>query len=315
MDPGGISVVVPVYNERESLPQLIDELHTVLEAFQDYEIIFVDDGSTDKSLTYLKDRALSDNRISIIRFLKNYGKSAALSEGFKKADGDYVISIDADLQDDPHEIPKLISILEKGCDLVSGWKKKRQDPFLKRLSSRFFNKTTRLLTGVKINDFNCGLKAYRKSLVKSLDLYGGMHRYIPVLAAKKGYQVQELVVNHRPRKYGLTKYGKERYFHGLFDLLTVLFLSRYTRRPLHLFGIFGLLSLLAGLFVNVWILVLKYGFHEPFQRHFALLVFGVLLLILGVQFISIGLLGEMIAQTHREAEEKIIEVFERELEF
>jgi len=315
MDQKEVSVVIPIYNERESLPELLDELISVLENYQNYELLFIDDGSTDDSLIYLKERAKSENKISVISFLRNYGKSAALSEGFKRASGNYVISIDADLQDDPNEIPKLIKILENGCDLVSGWKKERHDPFLKRLSSRLFNKTTRFLTGVKIHDFNCGLKAYRKTVAKALDIYGGMHRYIPVLAAKKGYHIQETVVNHRPRKYGFTKYGRERYFHGLFDLLTVLFLSRYTRRPLHLFGIFGLLSLLTGFVVNVWVIYLKYVLHEPFQRHIALLVFGVMLLILGVQFISIGLLGEMIAQTHQGAEEKIIQVFDGDMEF
>lgn len=310
-----ISVVIPVYNERESLPELLDELTSVLEERYNYELIFIDDGSTDDSLKYLKDRTQSSDRIAVIGFLRNYGKSAALSAGFRKAQGDYIVSIDADLQDDPHEIPKLIKRMEGGDDLVSGWKKRRLDPLFKRLSSRLFNFTTRLLTGVKIHDFNCGLKVYRRSLAKTLDIYGGMHRYIPVLAAKKGFRVGEVVVNHRPRKYGTTKYGGGRYFHGLFDLLTVLFLSRYTRRPLHLFGIFGLLSLLAGIGVNIYVVYLKYALGEPFQRHIALLVFGVMLLILGVQFISIGLLGEMIAQTHQGAEEKVMHIYDGDSEF
>lgn len=292
-----ISVIIPAYNEEQSLPILLDEIKGALSEY-DYEIIVIDDGSTDGSFELLQKRVKSDGKIQVSRFLRNYGKSAALSEGFKKAQGDYVITLDSDLQDDPNEIPRLIEILESGYDLVSGWKKNRRDPFSKRIPSKFFNFITRILTGIKLHDFNCGLKAYRKSVVKSLDIYGGMHRYIPVLVGKKGYKVTETVVNHRQRKYGTTKFGRERYFHGLFDLMTVLFLNRYTRRPLHLFGIFGLISFISGFGIDVWVLYLKYGLGEPFQKHMALLVFGVLLLILGVQFISIGLLGEMIAKAN-----------------
>ena len=308
-----ISVIIPAYNEEQSLPILLDEIEGALSGKFEYEIIVIDDGSTDGSFELLQKRAKSDGKIRVSRFLRNYGKSTALSEGFKKARGDYVITLDSDLQDDPNEIPRLIEILESGYDLVSGWKKNRKDPFSKRVPSKFFNFITRILTGIKLHDFNCGLKAYRKSVVKSLDIYGGMHRYIPVLVCKKGYKVTETVVNHRQRKYGTTKFGRERYFHGLFDLMTVLFLNRYTRRPLHLFGIFGLISLISGLGIDVWVLFLKYGFGEPFQKHMALLVFGVLLLILGVQFISIGLLGEMIAKANIRSTEIIyVETADRE---
>lgn len=308
-----ISVIIPAYNEEQSLPILLDEIEGALSGKFEYEIIVIDDGSTDGSFELLQKRAKSDGKIRVSRFLRNYGKSTALSEGFKKARGDYVITLDSDLQDDPNEIPRLIEILESGYDLVSGWKKNRRDPFSKRVPSKFFNFITRILTGIKLHDFNCGLKAYRKSVVKSLDIYGGMHRYIPVLVCKKGYKVTETVVNHRQRKYGTTKFGRERYFHGLFDLMTVLFLNRYTRRPLHLFGIFGLISLISGLGIDVWVLFLKYGFGEPFQKHMALLVFGVLLLILGVQFISIGLLGEMIAKANIRSTEIIyVETADRE---
>lgn len=292
-----VSVVIPVHNERESLPELLDELRGVMGGRFDYELIFVDDGSTDGSFDYLKEKALENGRSTVIRFLTNYGKSSALAAGFDRAGGDYVVTLDSDLQDDPREIPSLIDILDGGFDLVSGWKKERHDPVMKRLSSKLFNVSTRLLTGISIHDFNCGLKAYRSQVIRSLDVYGGMHRYIPVLAGKRGFRVTEKVVAHRPRKYGKTKFGRERYFHGLFDLLTVLFLSRYTRRPLHLFGLFGLVSLVTGFVINVWVLYLKYGMGDPFRTHLALLVLGVLLLILGVQFISIGLLGEMIAQS------------------
>lgn len=301
-DKPSLSIVIPVFNERESIPFLLDEIHSAVAGY-DYEIVCVDDGSSDGTFEQLQQRSRTDDRVRLIRFLRNYGKSAALSEGFKHADSELVVTLDSDLQDDPQEIPRLVEKLEEGFDLVSGWKKERRDPLSKKLPSKFFNLVTRLLTGIRIHDFNCGLKGYRNSVVKSLDLYGGMHRYIPVLAGKKGFRVTELAVNHRPRKFGESKFGKERYFRGLFDLLTVLFLSRYTRRPLHLFGLFGLVSLLIGIGVELRVLYLKYALGEPFSNHIALLVFGVMLVILGVQFISIGLLGEMIAQsTYRTGE-------------
>lgn len=298
-----VSIVLPVFNERESIPILLDEIHGALSSTYDYEIVCVDDGSNDGTFEYLRERSRSDNKIKLIQFLRNYGKSAALAEGFRHVDSEYVVTLDSDLQDDPLEIHKMVAKLEEGFDLVSGWKKKRYDPFSKRIPSKFFNFTTRLLTGIPIHDFNCGLKAYRKRVVKSLDLYGGMHRYIPILAGRQGFRITELIVNHRPRKFGESKFGRERYFRGLFDLLTVLFLSRYIRRPLHLFGLFGLTSLFLGMGIDFRVLYLKYALGEPFVNHIALLVFGVMLIILGVQFISIGLLGEMIAQsTYRTGE-------------
>ena len=207
-----ISIVIPVYNECESLPDLLQEVTTVLEDRFDYEIQVVDDGSTDGSFELAKEQAGENGRIEVTRFLRNYGKSAALAAGFRRASGDYVVTMDADLQDDPSEIPGLVDELKKGYDLVSGWKKERKDPASKRLPSKLFNFTTRLLTGIQIHDFNCGLKAYRNSVVKALDIYGGMHRYIPVLAGKRGFRVTEKMVNHRPRKYGDTKFGRERLF-------------------------------------------------------------------------------------------------------
>ncbi|MBH31988.1 MAG: glycosyltransferase [Candidatus Marinimicrobia bacterium] len=301
-DQSSLSIVIPIFNERESIPLLLDEIHSSVAGY-DYEIICVDDGSSDGTFEYLSDQSRENKRVRLIQFLRNYGKSAALSEGFRHAGSDFVVTLDSDLQDDPKEIPRLIEKLEEGFDLVSGWKQHRRDPLSKRLPSKFFNLVTRLLTGIRIHDFNCGLKGYRRSVVKSLDLYGGMHRYIPVLAGKKGFRITEMAVNHRTRQFGASKFGKERYVRGLFDLLTVLFLSRYTRRPLHLFGLFGLFSLFIGIGVELRVLYLKYGLGEPFSNHIALLVFGVMLVILGVQFISIGLLGEMIAQsTHRKGE-------------
>lgn len=212
MSPEKISVVIPVYNEVESLPELLEEVKIALDGKFDYEIQVIDDGSTDGSFECAEEEAGKDGRIEVTRFLRNYGKSAAISVGFRRASGDYVVTMDADLQDDPAEIPSLVEELKKGYDLVSGWKKERMDPASKRLPSRLFNSTTRLFTGIQIHDFNCGLKAYRNSVVKTLDIYGGMHRYIPVLAGKRGFRVTEKPVNHRPRRYGVTKFGRERYF-------------------------------------------------------------------------------------------------------
>ena len=307
-EPVNLSIVIPVFNERESISHLLDEIHFVMDTDYSYEVICVDDGSSDGTFEYLRERSQSDGKLRIIRLLRNYGKSAALAEAFKRISSGYVVTLDADLQDDPMEIPRMVEKLQEGYDLVSGWKKERRDPLSKRLPSRLFNFTTRLLTGIRIHDFNCGLKAYRCNVVKSLDIYGGMHRYIPVLAGKMGFRVTEIVVNHRPRQYGDSKFGRERYFKGMFDLLTVLFLSRYTRRPLHLFGLFGLISLFVGIGVDLRVLYLKYGLGEPFSKHIALLVFGVLLVILGVQFIAIGLLGEMIAQSTFKTGESVREV-------
>ena len=298
-----LSIVIPVFNEKDSIPILLDEIHLAIKGKIDYKIICIDDGSSHGTFEYLRDRSRGDNKLRLIQFQRNYGKSAALAEGFKHIRSEYVITLDSDLQDDPREILDLLAKLEEGFDLVSGWKKERKDPISKRLPSKLFNLTTRLLTGIRIHDFNCGLKAYRKRVVKSLDLYGGMHRYIPVLAGRKGFKVTEMPVNHRPRKYGESKFGKERYFRGLFDLFTVLFLSRYTRRPLHLFGLFGVVSLFLGIIIDLRVVYFKYELGEPFSSHIALLVFGVMLIILGMQFISIGLLGEMIAQsTYRSGE-------------
>tara|TARA_B100000315_G_scaffold260719_1_gene324421 strand:- start:14230 stop:15162 length:933 start_codon:yes stop_codon:yes gene_type:complete len=305
-----VSVVIPVYNEKESLPTLLEEIRSSLSDSFNYEIICVDDGSTDGSYEYLKEAFNNGSSHKVIKFQKNYGKSAALTAGFNRVRGDVVVTLDSDLQDDPSEIPDMIGMLDEGYDMISGWKKNRYDPASKRWPSKFFNLTTKLLTGIRLHDFNCGLKVYRTNVVKSLDIYGGMHRFIPVMAGKNGFKVGEKIVNHRPRKFGKTKFGRERYFHGLFDLLTVLFLSQHTLRPLRLFGIFGILSMNAGVLVNVWVLYLKYSLGEPFSKHFALLVFGVMLLILGVQFISLGLLGEMIAQSNRRSAEVSQEIEE-----
>ena len=300
-----ISIVIPVFNENESLPDLKVELDKNLSAYPEWEVIFIDDGSSDGSTEYLADLCAQDSHYKLIQFYRNYGKSAALSEGFKLADGDYIITMDADLQDDPAEIPNLVGKLEEGWDLVSGWKKIRHDPIGKTLPSKLFNFITRVMTGVKIHDFNCGLKGYKKSVVKSIEVFGGRHRYIPALAGQRKFTITEITINHRARQFGETKYGGSRLFHGFFDLITILFLNRYDQQPLHLFGFFGLISLHLGLIVECVVLYFKYGLGEPFAKHMALLMFGIMLIVIGIQFFSMGLLGELMARTTQGQENRI----------
>ena len=300
-----ISIVIPIFNEIESLPILVDELNVNLEKFESSEIIFIDDGSSDGSTEFLLDLCSANSDYKLIQFHRNYGKSAALNEGFKAASGDYVLTMDADLQDDPSEIKNLVNKLDQGWDLVSGWKKTRLDPLNKRLPSKLFNFVLRLVTGVKIHDFNCGLKGYKKSVVKSIEIYGGRHRFIPAIAGQKKFKVTEIIVNHRARKFGETKYGGSRFLHGFFDLITILFLNRFTQQPLHLFGSFGIIFFTIGFMVECFILYNKYVLFEPFSRHMALLTFGVMLIVIGIQFFSIGLLGELMAKTNQGHENRI----------
>ena len=306
-----ISVVIPVFNELESLPELKLELIKNLKPYKKWEVIFVDDGSSDGSTEWLIDLALLNKNFKLIQFYRNYGKSAALNEGFKSASGDYVITMDADLQDDPAEFCNLIESLEKGWDLVSGWKKNRLDPLNKRLPSKVFNFVTRLLTGVKIHDFNCGLKAYKKSVIKSIDIYGGRHRYIPALAGQRKFKITEIIVNHRARKFGSTKYGGTRLFHGFFDLITILFLNRFNQQPLHLFGAFGIGFFMIGFFSELVVLYYKYFLGDPFSKHIALLIFGVMLIVIGIQFFSMGLLGELITRSNQDNENRVKHLYEK----
>ena len=300
-----ISVIIPVFNEVDSIQELHEELTRVLLAYKPYEILFIDDGSTDGSVDVINRLSQSDPSINLIKFYRNYGKAAALAEGFKYANGDYIVTMDADMQDDPAGIPNLILKLEEGFDLVSGWKKDRKDPISKRVPSKLFNLVTRLFTGVQIHDFNCGLKIYKKSVVKTLEIYGGRHRYIPALAGQKKFKVTEIVVHHRPRIHGITKYGGSRLFHGLFDLISILFLSKYTQSPLYFFGQIGLFTFLGGLGIELYVLYLKYGMGEPFAKHMALLMLGILIIVIGIQFFSIGLVGEMIANSNQDKESRV----------
>ena len=300
-----VSVIVPVFNDVESIKELYDQLKKGLEQYTPNEIIFVDDGSSDGSVEAIKKISELDDSVILIQFHRNYGKSAALSEGFKYANGNYVVTMDADLQDDPSEIKNLINKLEEGYDLVSGWKKDRKDPLSKRLPSKLFNFVTRIVTGVRIHDFNCGLKIYKKAVVKTLELYGGRHRYIPAMAGQKRFKVTEIIVNHRPRIYGETKYGGSRLFHGLFDLISILFLSKYTQSPMYFFGKIGLITFLTGLGIEMYVLYLKYSLGDPFAKHMALLMLGILIIVIGIQFFSIGLVGEMIANSNQDKESRV----------
>ena len=300
-----VSVVIPVLNEKESLPELVRELEHSLSTYSAWEVLFIDDGSSDGSTEWMADLCTKNSNFKLLQFYRNYGKAAALSEGFKVATGEYIITMDADLQDDPAEIPNLISKLSDGWDLVSGWKKTRHDPLNKTLPSKVFNFVTRLMTGVKIHDFNCGLKGYKQAVVKSIEVYGGRHRYIPALAGQQKFKITEIVVNHRARQFGETKYGGSRMFHGFFDLITILFLNRYTQQPLHLFGMFGIGFLNVGFIVECFVLYFKYALGEPFSKHMALLMFGVMLIVIGFQFFSIGLLGELMTRSTQGQENRI----------
>lgn len=303
-----ISVIIPVFNEIGSLPELMDQLRKVLHIYKKWEILFVDDGSTDGSTEFLNDLSRKDENVTLIQFHRNYGKSAALAEGFKRAKGEFLITMDADLQDDPAEIPNLMKKLEEGFDLVSGWKKKRKDPISKRFPSKIFNYVTRIMTGVKIHDFNCGLKIYRKAVIKTLDLYGGRHRYIPALAGHNKFRISEIQVNHRSRIHGVTKYGGSRLFHGFFDLISIIFMNRYTQQPLHLFGFFGLFCGLASLTVELYVIGKKIFFGHSFYEHLALMLFGAMFFILGLWFFSIGLIAEMITRGAQEKESRVKQI-------
>ncbi len=297
-----ISIVVPLYNEAESLPELVAWVRRVMVAEAlSYEMIFVDDGSNDESWPVLERLAAEDKAIRAIRFRRNYGKSAALYCGFDAAEGEVVITMDADLQDSPDEIPALRRmIIEDGYDMVSGWKRKRYDPIGKRLPSKFFNATCRMVSGIKLHDFNCGLKAYRRKVVKSIEVYGEMHRYIPILARKAGFsRIGEKVVEHHARKYGHSKYGLSRMLKGYLDLITVTFISTFGRSPMYFFGGLGTLMFLLGGIATVWIIVqklVKQAHNEVFRAvtDQPLFYLAILAVILGAMLFLAGFLGELI---------------------
>jgi dolichol-phosphate mannosyltransferase len=294
-----ISVVVPVHEEERSVALLYEELQAALDPLPDpWEAIFVDDGSRDGSFAALTRLHASADNVRVIRLRRNFGKSAALAAGFGQAQGGIVVTIDGDLQDNPAEIPRLLAKLEEGFDLVSGWKTKRRDPWRRRLLSRIFNAVTGRVSGLRLHDMNCGLKAYRAEVVRGLRIYGELHRFLPVLAHYRGYRVAELPVDHRPRPHGRSRYGLERYVRGFFDLLTVSFMGRYRHRPLHLFGGLGLILGGLGALVLVYLTVLKATGEAIGHR--PLLTLGVLLVVVGLQFFSLGLISELITSHHEE---------------
>ena len=302
-----LSIVIPVYNEEESLVQLHREIHEVAEANKyEIEIIFIDDGSTDRSWEIVEQLAKQDARIRGIRFRRNFGKAAALNAGFEAARGEIVLTMDADLQDDPKEIPEFMTMMGTSLDVVSGWKQIRHDPWHKVIPSRFFNGMVSYMTGVKLHDHNCGMKCYRREIFDEVTLYGELHRFVPVLAAARGYRVGEKVVAHRARRFGQSKYGFTRFVKGFLDLFTVWFLTGYGQRPQHLMGTVGLISLTIGVFMLTWLaavwgvsrLGLDFlaccGLDKPVDLgHRPAILYGVAALLFGGQLISMGVIAEL----------------------
>jgi glycosyltransferase involved in cell wall biosynthesis len=287
-----VSIIVPALNEEKNISLLFTEIKKAMNCMKhSYEVIFVDDGSTDNTLKQILLLAKKDKKVKYIKFKRNFGKASALSAGFKYAKGNIIITMDADLQDDPRDIPRFIEKL-KDCDLVAGWRYKRRDKFFKKLFSKIFNKLAVMLTNVRIHDFNCGFKAYKKEVIKSIKIYGELYRYIPSLAKQKGFKVRELKVRHHRRKHGITKYGTSRLMRGFLDLITVNFLNNYSRRPLHFFGAlaiaFTAIGTLIGMYLTLGTLLYNLEIFRPS------LILSVLMILIGLQFFSIGLFSEML---------------------
>lgn len=309
-----ISVVVPVYNEEESLPELYEWIIRVADhAKLSVEILFINDGSTDSSWQVIKNLSEKNHRVKGVKFNRNYGKSAALNVGFHEARGEVVMTFDADLQDSPDEIPSLYAMMKEGdYHLISGWKKKRHDPIGKTLPSRFFNRVTRWVSGIPLHDFNCGLKAYRNEVVKNIEVYGEMHRYIPLLAKWNGYtKIGEKVVEHRPRKYGKTKFGFERFLNGFLDLISVSFVTRFRKRPMHFFGSLGISSFLFGFVITAWVIgekLYKIFQHQPARdiTNQPLFFLALVAIVLGTQLFLAGFLAEMILQVNPKKSDYLI---------
>lgn len=297
--PRLVSVIVPLLNEEATIAELYSELRAALDGGVDeWEVVYVDDGSTDRSYQELVRLHAAYTNVRVVRLRRNFGKAAALAAGFEAAAGEVVVTMDADLQDDPAEIPRLLEVLDEGYDLVSGWKCDRHDPLRRRVVSKLYNGTTRWATGVRLHDMNCGLKAYRAEVLENVRLYGERHRFVPVLAHHLGYRVTELPVNHRPRCNGTSRFGIERYLRSPFDLLTIVFMGRYRYRPLHLFGGIGMLLGGGGFAILLYLTALKFGGAGIGER--PLLLLGVLLMVVGIQFFSVGLVGELVTSHHEE---------------
>ena len=292
-----ISIVVPLYNEEESLSELVDQIKKSL-PHRSFELIFVDDGSTDSSWDVIEQLVEVNSEVKGISLGVNQGKSYALQAGFNEVKGQYIVTMDADLQDDPAEIEQMICSLESGYDLVSGWKKKRFDPISKTIPSKFFNWVTRRAAGIHLHDFNCGLKAYRAEVVAHIQLYGELHRYIPLLAKRAGFgSITEQIVQHRARKYGRTKFGLSRFINGFLDLITILFVQKYLQKPMHFFGTIGVLLMSIGSLINIYLAGIRIFYNAGIGNR-PLLFLGILLMVLGVQFLSTGFLGELINKNH-----------------
>ena len=309
-----LSVIIPLYNEEESLEELIGWIVRVLVSQSvDYEIVMVDDGSNDRSWNVIEKLTAENNRLKAVRFRRNYGKAAALQSGFETAKGEVVITMDADLQDSPDEIPDLYKMIsEDGFDIVSGWKKKRHDPVTKRWPSKFYNWTVRRVTGIRLHDFNCGLKAYKNDVVKSIEVYGDMHRYIPVLAKKAGFShIGEKVVQHQKRKFGVTKYGLDRYMKGYLDLLTIIFISRFGKKPMHIFGALGTLMFIVGFVIAAYMGIEKivatiHQISKVRVTESPYFYLALTAMIIGTQLFLAGFLGEMISRSSSERNKYLI---------
>ena len=306
-----ISVIVPLYNEAESLPELMAWIKRVMEDNDySYEVIFIDDGSSDNSWEVIRQLRENNPTIKAIKFQRNYGKSAALNEGFKKAKGEVVITMDADLQDSPDEIPELRRmVLEDNYDIVSGWKKKRYDSTLsKNIPSKLFNAATRKASGIYLHDFNCGLKAYKNKVVKNIEVYGEMHRYIPLLAKWSGFKrFGEKIVEHRPRKYGVTKFGWTRFVNGFLDLASIMFVGKFKKNPMHFFGLWGTLCFLFGFIVFLYLTVTKFFFDQTGMTQRPLFFIALIAMIIGSQLFLAGFLGELISRNGPERNHYYIE--------
>jgi glycosyltransferase involved in cell wall biosynthesis len=296
-----ISIVVPLYNEEESLPELMSWIDRVMQAHSfTYEVVMIDDGSRDKSWTVIEHLSTLYPTLRGVKFSRNYGKSAALNVGFGEAQGDVVVTMDADLQDSPDEVPELYRmIIQDGYDLVSGWKQKRYDPITKTIPTKLYNWAARATSGIdNLHDFNCGLKSYRNEVVKSVEIYGEMHRYIPILAKRAGYdRIGEKIVQHQARKYGVTKFGLERFLFGLLDLLSVSFMTRFSKRPMHLFGGLGVLCFLLGFLITIYLTVAKFAFAVYRMTERPLFYIGLLAIIVGVQLFVAGFLAELVSRS------------------
>jgi glycosyltransferase involved in cell wall biosynthesis len=302
-----ISLVVPLYNEEENVRLLYDELKSVLDTMEcRSEIVFADDGSRDKTLEILETIQAQDSRVRVVSLRRNFGQTAAMTAGFDHARGEIIITMDGDLQNDPHDIPKLIEMLNQGFDVVTGWRFDRQDPFLsRRLPSQLANRLISWVTGVKLHDYGCTLKAFRREVIQNINLYGEMHRFIPAIASGMGISFAEVKVNHRARRFGSSKYGISRTIRVVLDLITVKFMLSYATRPLHVFGTVGVVSSALGLFIGL-ILTIQRQFFGVALANRPLLLLAVLLIFMGIQFITIGLLAELVVRTYHESQKKPI---------